>query len=403
MPATMHLKAGREKSLKRRHPWVFSGAIDRVDGEPQPGETIQVMNSDGQRLALAAYSPESQIQARIWKFGDAKNPIKGDSTITADFFAQRITAAKQRRIGLGLTEVTNGYRLISSESDDLPGLIIDHYANYLVLQFLSQGTEFWRDDIIQALRASYPEHNIYERSDVAVREKEGLAKRQGLILGDEPEDSLTIEENGYKLGVDIKGGHKTGFYLDQRDSRKAIQKYVKDKSVLNCFSYTGGFSVSALSAGAAHVTNIDESLPALNIAKANIELNGLNLEQCENIEADVFKHLRLMRDQGKQFDVIILDPPKFADNKSQLKSACRGYKDINLWALKLLKPGGILATFSCSGLISPELFQQTLGNSAIDAGRNLRIIERLNQGADHPTSIFFPEGHYLKGFICQVD
>lgn len=403
MPATMHLKAGREKSIKRRHPWVFSGAIERVDGDPQPGETIQVMNSDGQRLALAAYSPESQIQARIWQFGEAKKPIKGDSSIDANFFVQRIAAAKQRRVSLGVTEATTGYRLISSESDDLPGLIVDHYANYLVVQFLSQGTEFWRNDIIQALRASYPEHHIYERSDVAVREKEGLAKCQGLLLGEEPTDSISIEENGYKLGVDIKGGHKTGFYLDQRDSRKAIQKYVKDKSVLNCFSYTGGFSVSALSAGAAHVTNIDESLPALNIAEANLTLNGLNAQQCDNIEADVFKRLRLFRDQGKKFDVIILDPPKFADNKSQLKSACRGYKDINLWALKLLNPGGILATFSCSGLISPELFQQTVGNAAIDAGRNLRIIERLNQGADHPTSIFFPEGHYLKGLICQVD
>lgn len=403
MPATLHLKAGREKSIKRHHPWIFSGAIERIDGEPQPGETIQVMDSNGQRLALAAFSPQSQIQARVWQFGTSKKPINANSTINSDFFTQRISAAKQRRLDLGIDKLTTGYRLISSESDDLPGLIVDHYSNYLVVQFLSQGTEFWRNDIVQSLRQSYPEHHIYERSDVAIREKEGLQKRQGLLLGQEPDDSIVIEENGYKLGIDIKGGHKTGFYLDQRDSRKAIQKYVKDKTVLNCFSYTGGFSISALSAGATHVTNIDESLPALDIASANLTLNNLNPDQCENIEADVFKRLRLFRDQGKQFDVIVLDPPKFADNKSQLKSACRGYKDINLWALKLLKPGGILATFSCSGLITPDLFQKTVADAASDAGRNLRIVERLNQGADHPTSIFFPEGHYLKGLICQVD
>ncbi len=401
MTASIHLKPGRDKSIKRHHPWVFSGAVARVSGTAEPGDTVQVINSDGQRLALAAYSPESQIRARIWQFNQGQQD-NADS-LAEDFFSQRIQAARQRRESLGIPQSCTGYRLVNSESDGLPGLIVDHYANYLVAQFLSCGPERWRAEIIQALRHNYPQHNIYERSDVSVRKKEGLPLRQGVLHGDEPDDCIVIEENGYRLGVDIKGGHKTGFYLDQREARQAIQKYVAGKTVLNCFAYSGGFSLSALMAGAAHVSNIDESLPALTIAENNLALNGLNTEQLDNIEADVFKHLRLLRDQGKQFDVIILDPPKFADNKAQLNSACRGYKDINLWALKLLKPGGILATFSCSGLVSPVLFQQTLANAAADAGREVRIIERLNQGADHPNSVFFPEGHYLKGLICQVE
>lgn len=395
MQAQIHLKPGREKNLKRRHPWIFSGAIAKVAGSPAPGATVQVVSAKGEVLALAAFSPSSQIQARIWTLDPAE-------AIDAHFFHQRLQAAKARRETLGIPQKTTGYRLIASESDYLPGLIVDHYADYLVVQYLSQGTEFWRKAIEEGLQALYPDHNIYERSDVSVRKKEGLELRQGLVRGQEPEALVEIEENGYRLKVDLLNGHKTGFYLDQRESRKAIQSYVAGKDVLNCFSYTGGFSVAALSAGAAHVTNIDESQPALDIAAANLQLNGFTAEQYENLQGDVFKLLRRYRDQARQFDVIILDPPKFADNKAQLTRACRGYKDINLWALKLLKPGGILATFSCSGLISPDLFQKTVADAAVDAGRELNIVERLNQGSDHPTSIFFPEGHYLKGLICQA-
>ena len=391
----IHLKPGREKSLKRRHPWVFSGAVAGIEGEPQAGETVRILSHKKEFLALAAYSPSSQIQGRVWSFNE-------NEQIDADFFKGRIAAAKTRREQLHLPQQTTGYRLIASESDGLPGLIVDHYNDYLVAQFLAQGTEYWKNAIVDGLKAAYPDHNIYERSDVKVREKEDLQLTQGALVGDKPNGLTTISENGYQLLVDIKEGHKTGFYLDQRDSRKAIQKYVEGKTVLNCFSYTGGFSVSALIGSAAHVTNIDESQPALEIAAQNLLNNNFSQEQFENIQGDVFKQLRRYRDQVKTFDVIILDPPKFADNKSQLNRACRGYKDINLWALKLLKPGGILATFSCSGLISPDLFGKTVADAAVDAGKNLNIVERLHQGPDHPTSIHFPEGHYLKGLICQV-
>lgn len=393
---TLTLKAGREKSILRNHPWVFSGAVASISGDPDAGSTVDIVSHKGQWLAQGAYSPESQIIARVWHTNQ-------HTTVNAEFFAQRIQSAYQCRQDLGILNITNGYRLVASESDGLSGLIVDVYDSQIVFQSLSQGIEFWLDDIVSALGALFPNHGIYERSDVSVRKKEGLKQRKKVWGGSEPTELITIKENNYALMVDALNGHKTGTYLDQRDSRLAIQDFVKNKTVLNCFSYTGGFSVSALTGGASHVSNMDESQPALDISKQNLLNHNFSEHQFEHIQADVFKQLREYHKQKKTFDVIVLDPPKFADNKSQVVKACRGYKDINLSAMRLLPKGGILASFSCSGLIAPSLFQKTIADAAVDAGRRVRFVRYLNQAPDHPTDSAFPEGHYLKGVICYVD
>ncbi|CVA73965.1 Ribosomal RNA large subunit methyltransferase I [Serratia marcescens] len=391
----LFLAKGREKSLLRRHPWVFSGAVQRVEGKALSGETIDILDSQGKWLARGAYSPESQIRARVWTF-------QKDEEINIDFFIRRLQQAQSWRDWVAQRDGLDGYRLIAGESDGLPGITIDRFQNFLVLQLLSAGAEYQRPALLSALQHCYPECSIYDRSDVAVRKKEGLPLAQGPVLGDLPPELLPITEHGMKLLVDIQQGHKTGFYLDQRDSRLAARNYSAGRRVLNCFSYTGAFAVSALMGGCAQVISVDTSQAALDIARQNVELNKLDLNKAEFVRDDVFQLLRNYRTQGEKFDLIIMDPPKFVENKNQLASACRGYKDINMLALQLLNPGGILLSFSCSGLMPTDLFQKILADAAVDAGRDVQFIEQFRQAADHPVIATYPEGLYLKGFACRV-
>ncbi len=395
MVATVHLKPQKCKSLRRLHPWVFSGAIEKVKGTPASGETVSIHSAEGDWLGYGAWSPQSQIRVRVWSFNQ-------QDKIDSAFFLARIQAANALREGLELT--SNAYRLVAAEADELPGVTIDKYDNWLVCQLLSAGAEVWRESIVAALRTLFPEGNIYERSDVDVRTKEGLTQRTGVLFAhpDANADELIwIQENGLELGIDITQGHKTGYYLDQRDSRLAIQKYSKNKRVLNAFSYSGGFGLFAAKAGATEVVNLDVSATALAQATANHQRNQLELASLTNLQQDVFQALRDFHHRGERFDTIVLDPPKFVDSKANLMSACRGYKDINMMACKLLNPGGTLLTFSCSGLLSNELFQKVVADAALDAKRPLHIIERLFQGADHPVRTNFPESLYLKGLVLR--
>ncbi|PFG56201.1 SAM-dependent methyltransferase /23S rRNA m(5)C-1962 methyltransferase [Vibrio sp. ES.051] len=396
MTAAIYLVKGREKSVKRKHPWIFSRGINKVEGEPKLGETVDVFTYDGKWLAKAAYSPVSQIRARIWSF-EKENIDKA-------FFVKRLKHAQLLREDIIERDGLTGYRLIAGESDGLPGVTIDRYQNFFVCQLLSAGAEYNKPAIIEALIECFPESNIYERSDVAVRKKEGLDETTGVLHGEEPPKSVVIEENGVKISVDIVGGHKTGFYLDQRDSRQQSMKYMKNKEVLNCFSYTGGFGLYALKGEAKRVINADVSQPALDTAKHNAELNEFDISKKRAVflNADVFKLLREYRDQGTKFDVVIMDPPKFAESKAQLNGACRGYKDINMLAMQILKPGGTLLTYSCSGLMDQVLFQKIIADAALDANRQVKFVERFEQAADHPTDTAYPEGFYLKGFACKV-
>ncbi|MGQ0603945.1 MAG: class I SAM-dependent rRNA methyltransferase, partial [Anaerolineales bacterium] len=348
-------------------------------------------------LARGAYSPHSQITLRVWTF----NP---DEMIDASFFRHRLERAITARSTFPSLHST-AIRLINAESDGLPGLIADGYADFVVCQFLSAGAEKWKAEIVAALRElvpCMPCRGIYERSDVDVRGKEGLPPVTGVLAGERPPAQVEIEEHGCRFLVDVLHGHKTGFYLDQRDNRAALLPYVAGREVLNCFAYTGGFGVAALKGEAVHVTNIDSSAPALEIARRNFELNAADASQFTLHVGDVFTVLRQYRDSRRQFDVIVLDPPKFAETKAQVERAARGYKDINLLAFKLLRPGGVLFTFSCSGGLEPALFQKIVADAALDAGREAQIIKRLSQSADHPVALNFPEGEYLKGLACRV-
>ncbi|MGR2701438.1 class I SAM-dependent methyltransferase [Vibrio campbellii] len=396
MTAAIYLVKGREKSVKRKHPWIFSRGISKVEGEPALGETVDVFTHDGKWLAKAAYSPTSQIRARIWSFEKEE--------INKAFFVKRFNNAQLLREDVIERDGLTGYRLIAAESDGMPGVTIDRYQNFFVCQLLSAGAEYNKQAIVDALVECFPDCNVYERSDVAVRKKEGLKETTGVLHGEEPPKSVVIEENGVKISVDIVGGHKTGFYLDQRDSRQQAMKYVKDKEVLNCFSYTGGFGLYALKGGAKRVINADVSQPALDTAKFNAELNEFDISKKRAVflNADVFKLLREYRDQGTKFDVVIMDPPKFAESKAQLNGACRGYKDINMLAMQILNPGGTLLTYSCSGLMDQVLFQKIIADAAVDANRQVKFVERFEQAADHPTDTAYPEGFYLKGFACKV-
>ena len=401
--AELILKAEREKSLLRRHPWVFSGAVETVRGNPQPGETVEVLDSKKHFLARAAYSPVSQIRARVWTFDE-------NEQVDAEFLARRIDSALALRASFGyLANSAEGpagsqsgsdaFRLIHAESDLLPGLIVDSYGEVLVFQSLSAGSEYWRDLLADILLAKMRASAIYERSDADVRELEGLPLRNGVLRG-KPPVQLVITENGLRFLVNIASGHKTGFYLDQRLNRIRVGELAKDKDVLNCFCYTGGFSLHAAAAGARSVLSVDSSADALSLAQENAALNSLTGDGLIWREADVFQILRKFRDERRTFDMIILDPPKFAATFSQAEKAARGYKDINLLAFKLLRPGGILATFSCSGGVDASLFQKIVAGAALDAGVDASIVEHLEQAPDHPISLHFPEGAYLKGLIC---
>jgi 23S rRNA (cytosine1962-C5)-methyltransferase len=392
--ARIIVKPAAEKSIQRKHPWLFSGAIEKIKGEPGFGETVLVQSFNGNSLCYGAYSPKSQIRVRIWTFDI-------DETIDRLFFEKRIETAIRARENMSGND-TNAVRLINAENDLLPGLIVDRYNRYLVCQFLSAGTEFWKDTIVSILVSKLDVDGVYERSDTESREKEGMEKSTGLLYGAPPPETVLVKEYGVSFHVDIKNGHKTGFYIDQRENRRKLSTYSKNKKILNCFSYTGGFSTWALKGGASMVTNIDVSENALSLLKMNASLNGCEDTRFKTMNADVFQSLRTMRDKNEKFDLIILDPPKFAHTSHQVNKAARGYKDINLLALKLLSPGGYLFTFSCSGHIPSDLFQKIVADAAVDAKRDAVVLEYLHQPSDHPVALNFPEGLYLKGLICRV-
>jgi 23S rRNA (cytosine1962-C5)-methyltransferase len=400
MSARIYLNVSREKSLVRKHPWIFSRAINKIKGNPMLGDTVDVYDSKDKWLARGAYSPESQIRIRVWTFNE-------NEEVDRDFFLKKLKSAQSRRDYFINRDGLTGYRLIAAESDGLPGVTIDRYDNIIVCQLLSAGADFQRFNILSSLQELYPECSVYERSDVDVRKKEGLEPVTGWLTeppqGDETKTEVIIEEHGIKIYVDVATGHKTGFYLDQRDSRLLAGTYAKDKSILNCFSYTGTFALHCAANGAKEVINVDVSQGALDLAKRNIELNGLGDKNVSFEKEDVFKLLRRYRDEKRTFDMIILDPPKFVESKAQLTGACRGYKDINMLAMQLLNPNGTLLTFSCSGLMESSLFQKVVADAALDARRNVYFVERLHQAADHPISSNYPEGYYLKGLVCQVE
>ena len=386
------LKAGREKSLKRRHPWVFSGAVAKVQGNPGPGETIGLWSATGEFLAVAAYSPASQIVARVWDW-----KVRA---IDRAFFDEHIKRAVEQRRTLMQDSGTDAVRLVHGESDGLPGVVADRYGDTVVLQLSSTGADRWRAEIADALLEASGAGRIWERSDADVRQLEGLAPVTAALRGAREPTRITVTENGLKFGVDLEHGHKTGFYLDQRDNRRRVRELARGREVLDGFCYSGGFALNAAAGGAKSVTAVDSSAEALALARGNAEMNGL--AQAEWLEGDVFQMLRRFRDQARSFDLIVLDPPKFAPTAAHAEKAARAYKDINLLAFKLLRPGGLLATFSCSGGVGADLFQKIVAGSALDAGVQAQIIERLGPGADHPVALNFPEGDYLKGLICRV-
>ena len=388
------LKPGRERSLLRRHPWVFSGAIGKVQGSPQSGANVEIRAADGAFLAWAAYSPASQIRARVWSFDEADVP-------GPQLFGKKIEAALALRRATIPVQASDALRLVHGESDGLPGLIADRYADVLVVQILSAGCERWREPLIEILRDASGCARVYERSDTGARELEGLAPRAGAVSGAEPDGPIRILEHEIKYEVDVVSGQKTGFYLDQRDNRRRVGLLAAGREVFNGFCYTGGFALSALSGGARSVLSVDSSAPALELARRNLALNGLEAGRSDWLEADVFRALRKLRDEGRQFDLMVLDPPKFAPTPKDAARAARGYKDINLNALKLLRPGGLLATFSCSGGVSAELFQKIVAGAAADAGASLVLRERFSAAPDHPVLVEFPEGEYLKGLLLE--
>ena len=385
---SIRLREGKERSLLRRHPWVFEGSIAR--GSADAGELVRVEAHDGRFLAWGAYSPASSIRVRAWSFDEAQR-------IDAAFFTQRLQQAIALRARLGIA--SDGQRLVHGEADGLPGLIVDRYGDVLSAQFGSAGIERWRDVIADALLATTGLTSLYERSDASVRALEGLPERTGWLRGDGP-TAVAITEHGWQLGLDVALGHKTGYYLDQRENRHRFAQLVRQlgcRTVLNCYSYTGGFSVAALAGGAQHVTTVDSSAPALDQARDNLRRNGFDDTAHAFVDADVNAYLRQCLAEGRSFDAIVLDPPKFAPTAAHAERAARAYKDINRLGLKLLAPGGLLLTFSCSGGVNADLFHKIVAGAGIDAGVNAAILQRLEGAPDHPTTLEFPEGEYLKG------
>jgi 23S rRNA (cytosine1962-C5)-methyltransferase len=392
---TVVLKKGREKAVRNHHPWIFSGAIAQVEGHPEDGNVVDVLDSGRGFLARGYLNRRSQITVRLLTWAT-------DEVLDRGFWWRRIEQSAARRHQVLASGATTACRLVHAESDLLPGLVVDRYGDYLVVQALTLGIEQRKDEIVGILAELLRPRGIYERSDVDVREKEGLAHHVGPLWGEEPPRPLEILENGLRFRVDIQGGQKTGFYLDQRDNRARLAGYCRGRSVLNAFSYTGAFGAYAAHAGAERVTNLDTSTDALTLARQNIELNLATPRQDEYVVGDVFVVLRRYRAEGRKFDLIILDPPKFANSQAQVIPACRGYKDINWLALQLLNPGGILFTMSCSGLVKPDLFQKVVFGASVDAGRDVQIVEHLSQATDHPILLTFPEGEYLKGLVCRA-
>jgi 23S rRNA (cytosine1962-C5)-methyltransferase len=393
LTASLILKAGREKSLLRRHPWLFSNAVQRVEGEPESGGTVALRAADGKFLAWAAYSPDSQIRARAWSFDPSER-------IDEAFFARRLQDAMRARVPLAAKR--QGLRLVHGESDGLPGLVVDRYRDVAVLQATSAGAAKWKQTVADLLLSLASVRAVFERSDSEVMALEGIDPVTGWLRGT-GDTRLELAEYGLRFLVDIASGHKTGFYLDQSENRLFVGELARGRDMLNCFCYTGGFSLHALAQDAKSVLSIDSSAEALNLARQALGVNSsLPAQRAQWLEADVFQQLRALRDQGQSFDLIVLDPPKFAPTPALAQRAARGYKDINLLAFKLLRPGGLLATFSCSGGIPRELFQKIVASAALDAQRDAHILHRFEAAADHPVGLHFPEGEYLKGLLCRI-
>jgi 23S rRNA (cytosine1962-C5)-methyltransferase len=393
---TVILKRGRVKPVRQWHPWIFSGAIDRVEGEPEDGDVVEVRDAGGNWLARGTLNRRSQIAVRLLTW-------EQDEPVDQGFWRGRLERAVTARQALADAPDTTAYRLVHAESDYVPGLIVDRYGDWLVLQFLTLGVERQKDELVRTLIGLLDGlQGVYERSDVDVRAKEGLDQRVGRLRGQEPPGELEILEEGRRFFVDLRQGHKTGFYLDQRENRSRLSAFCAGRDVLDVFSYTGGFGVAAAAAGASHVTFVDSSASALDLARRNVVLNGLERRGVETVEGDVFSVLRGYRAGGRTCDVAVLDPPKLAHSGRQVERAARAYKDVNMLAFELLRPGGVLFTFSCSGAVPADLFQKIVFGAALDAGREAQIIGHLAQGADHPVALTFPEGAYLKGLICRV-
>jgi 23S rRNA (cytosine1962-C5)-methyltransferase len=394
----------RDVSVRRRHPWLFSGAIKRVEGAPSPGALVAVHSSEGEFLAWGHYSGASQIRTRLFAWDEKPIPD------IEDFWRARLERAIATRQPLLADGATTACRLVNAESDGIPGLVADRYSDVIVVQYLSAGVDARRELFNELLISLLHPVTLYERSDVDVREKERLASRNGLVYGAEPPDVVEIVENGLRFGVDVRHGHKTGFYLDQRDNRALLRAAVAQRTatplnaptVLNTFAYTGGFAVYALAGGASAVTNVDTSAEALRVGRENLARSGFAEAAVEDIEGDAFTVLRELHSQKRTFNIVILDPPKFAFTQKDVKSAARGYKDINMQAMRLLNPGGLLFTFSCSGAISADLFQKIVFGAALDVKRDAQIVGRMTQSSDHPVALTFPEGEYLKGLVCRV-
>ncbi len=401
--ATVVLKRGREKPVRNRHPWVFSGAVRRVEGEAQDGDLVRVTDERGSFLATGYLNRRSQIVVRLLTW-DA------DESVNTEFWCRRLRRALTCRENLAADPLVDAYRLVHAEADGLPGLIVDRYGEWLVVQCLTLGMACRRDEIVALLAdpsalglpvgSALTPTGIYARDDADVRRKEGLPLETGSVWGAEPPDRVEIVERGHRFLVDVRRGHKTGFYLDQRDNRRRVAAYCADADVLNGFAYTGSFGVYAARLGARSVVNVDTSAEALALAQENLTLNGCAPQ--EMVADDLFQVLRRYRDVGRSFDLVILDPPKFAASQAQVRDASRGYKDVNLLGMQLLRPGGVLATFSCSGSVSADLFQKIVFGASVDAGRDVQIVEQLAQGPDHPVLLTFPESAYLKGFLCRV-
>ncbi len=393
---TVHLRPNRDKPVRQRHPWIFSGAIARLDGSAGPGDLVEVCDAGGEWLARGYLNPQSQIAVRVLTW-------QHDEEIDAAFWRRRLAAAAAARADLATSGHTTAYRLVYAESDGVPGLIVDRYGDWLVVQFLTAGVEVRREALLTALADLFSPRGIVDRSDVPVRRQEGLPLRREPAWGLAPPPDLEITENGLRFGVDLLAGQKTGFYLDQRENRRRAGQVAAGRRVLNAFSFTGAFGVYALAGGAHHVTNVDSSYEALLGAEAALRLNGFDPDrQAEGLAGDVFQILRSLRDEGRTFDMVILDPPKFARSQADVAQAARGYKDINLLGLRLLTPGGLLVTFSCSGAVTADLFRKIVFGASLDAGRQVQILAVLGHGPDHPILLTFPEGEYLKGLLCRV-
>jgi len=393
---TVSLKNGRERSLLRHHPWIYSGALEPFQHEIQAGETVRVADVHGETLGYGSFSTASQIRVRMLSFNPEEVPCE-------DFISRRVAGAVELRKKDGAL-FSSCCRLVNAENDGLPGMVADFYASWVVCQFTTAGAEHWKEAFAKAMMEHVPGClGVSSRRDADARMREHLTVAPGLeiLAGAEPPPEITVEENGLKFAIDPRKGHKTGFYIDQREAREAVGRFARGRRVLNCFSYTGGFGIYAAANGAISVEQVDASADALELARRNAELNALGTPM-EYSCRDVFQYLRKLRDMGRTFDMIVLDPPKFAEGKSQIMKAARGYKDINLLAMKLLSPGGILATFSCSGAVSPEFFDQILAEAAADARRDFRIIARTGHCIDHPVALSFPEGRYLKGVILKA-